>query len=304
MKKKLILVNNEKNEYFPEDIPYCYLRFLYVSNSFINRIARKIFLKLKIDPAISFIFQTWIKDVNNVDTIILFDTGNAPYISSFLRRKFPEKRIIIWYWNPVSGSIPYANFDSKGLEFWSFDPTDCEKYGFKYNTQFFISKNSNKVFSSLNQQDVFYVGADKNRSKILADLKRIFDKNNISYYFNLVRFHNSTNEFGIEYMKPLSYAAVIENIKNSKVIVDLVADEQTGLTLRPLEALFYKKKLITNMKTIKQYDFYNQHNIFIIGMDNDDTLKQFIESDYDESNHEELTFKYEFRSWVNRFDDV
>lgn len=304
MKKKLILVNNENNEYFSEDIPYCYLRFLYVSNSFINRIARKIFLKLKIDSAISFIFRTWIKDVNNIDTIILFDTGNAPYISSFLRRKFPEKRIIIWYWNPVSGSIPYENFDSKGLEFWSFDPTDCEKYGFKYNTQFFISKNSNKVFSGLNQQDVFYVGADKNRSKILADLKRIFDENNISYYFNLVKFHNSTNEFGIEYMKPLSYAAVIENIKNSKVIVDLVADEQTGLTLRPLEALFYKKKLITNMKTIKQYDFYNQHNIFIIGMDNDDTLKQFIESDYDESNHEELTFKYEFRSWVDRFDDV
>lgn len=39
----------------------------------------------------------------------------------------------------------------------------------------------------------------------------------------------------------MPYDVVIDNILHSKCIVDIVPPEQKGLTLRPLEALFFKK---------------------------------------------------------------
>ncbi len=301
----LILVNQEENGYFPTNISYCDVVPLYSNNKFLNRVLRKIVLKYQLWQLEKIVFHSWISIVIKVDIVVIFDTGNASYIAQMLKKHYPSKRIIIWYWNSVDGSIPFESFKTvKGLEFWSFDPADCHKYGFKYNTQFFIKENLENVKTtpSYGNYDVFYVGADKNRSKILAELKEQFERYNIRYLFNLVRFHNSKNDFKLEYCDALTYSEVLSYVCTSKVVIDLVAEWQTGLTLRPLEALFCKKKLITNMKRIIDYDIYNPQNIFIIGIDDFDKLKEFVDSKFDEDYYEEFTRKYEFASWISRFE--
>lgn len=50
----------------------------------------------------------------------------------------------------------------------------------------------------------------------------------------------------------ISYQENLDNIRKSKCIVDVVQKGQIGLTLRPLESLFFKKKLLTNNKCIKK----------------------------------------------------
>ena len=75
---------------------------------------------------------------------------------------------------------------------------------------------------------------------------------------------------------------------------------QEGLTLRVLEALFYSKKLITNNKNIKKYDFYNPNNIFIWGVDDEKNLLNFINSDYI-TIEENILNRYSYDSWINRF---
>lgn len=298
--KPLVLINQTDNDYFPHEMESCVIRVLYSSNSVVNRITRKLVLRYNISHGIRYIFKHWMKDVEKADTIIIFDTGNASYISSFLKKSYPSKRVIIWYWNSVTESISVETID-KGVEIWSFDPEDCKRYGMRFNTQFFIEDNLKRRQTMNHLYNVFYVGADKDRARYLKKLKDIFQKNNISYYFNLVKYHNSTNEVGIEYKQALSYKEVLGYIYNSKVLVDLVADWQSGLTLRPLEALFYQKKLITNMKKIMNYDIYNRNNIFIIDVDSWEELPAFIMGKYDDEQHDELCQKYSFDNWIKRF---
>lgn len=97
----------------------------------------------------------------------------------------------------------------------------------------------------------------------------------------------------------ISYSEILNNISQSKCLVDIVQDGQEGLTYRPLEALFYNKKLITNNKTITEYDFYKEENIYILGKDAR-SLKKFIESDFVPWN-EKIVKKYTIENWIKNF---
>ena len=77
-------------------------------------------------------------------------------------------------------------------------------------------------------------------------------------------------------------------LSQSNCILDYNQEGQVGLTLRPMEALFLEKKLITNNKDIKNYDFYNPSNIFILGENNIEDIKEFINKPYEkveQKNH-------------------
>jgi hypothetical protein len=102
------------------------------------------------------------------------------------------------------------------------------------------------------------------------------------------------------YKKPISYDDVLVKIGKSKAILDYLSDPSDGLSLRPMESIFHKKKLITNSKLIANYDFYRPQNIFILGRDNLSDLPEFLNSPYEEID-KEIIEKYDFKNWLNRF---
>ena len=67
-----------------------------------------------------------------------------------------------------------------------------------------------------------------------------------------------------------------------------------------MESLFLKKKLITSNKNIKNHNFYNKNNIFIIGEDKWKDLDKFINSDYEEIDQSIINY-YDFDEWIKRF---
>ena len=66
--------------------------------------------------------------------------------------------------------------------------------------------------------------------------------------------------------------------------------------------MFYNKKLITNNIYIKEYDFYNPHNIFILQERNISELKEFLELPTIEIN-QKIKNKYRFSGggWLKEF---
>ena len=86
----------------------------------------------------------------------------------------------------------------------------------------------------------------------------------------------------------------------SKALLEIVKEDVSGITLRALEGIFFGKKLITNNKFIKMYDFYNPNNIFILEDDNLSNLKNFISSKYEPIDKTIIDY-YDFEEWVNRF---
>ena len=99
------------------------------------------------------------------------------------------------------------------------------------------------------------------------------------------------------YTRSLPYSEVLKRIKCNNCILDLYTNPRTGLSFRPLEALFFKKKLITNHELIYKEPFYNKNNIFLLGKDSMDKLKDFISSQYEQTDPA-IFWEYSFEKWI------
>lgn len=97
----------------------------------------------------------------------------------------------------------------------------------------------------------------------------------------------------------MSYSKNIEIIKQSKCLIELTQDNQKGLTLRAMEALKYKRKLITTNQTIANYSFYHKDNIFVLGIDDWSTIRSFIQTQY-RPIPEEIVKDYDINSWLTK----
>ena len=69
------------------------------------------------------------------------------------------------------------------------------------------------------------------------------------------------------------------------------------MTMRTIEILGLKRKLITTNKDIVNYDFYNSNNILVIDRDNPKFDISFIEKPYIELK-EEIYKKYSLENWI------
>ncbi|MFI3297000.1 MAG: hypothetical protein R3Y59_05165 [bacterium] len=229
----------------------------------------------------------------NEDTIIVTDSiGDVP--ANYLKSKYPKLRIIYWFWNHIDDSS-FVNKLDQTIEKWSYDPIDCFKYGMKYNTQYYFKCLFGNISVNKIEQDVFYIGKNKGRVKCVLACKQIIENQGLSNKFIILE-----DEFDKKNWMP--YETVVENILQSRCIVDIVSKNQTGLTLRPLEALFMHKKLITNFQQIKDYDFYCADNIFILDIDDESKLHAFIHSEYNHSV-DKFIDKYEYSNWLIRFNE-
>ncbi|RRJ93256.1 lipopolysaccharide core biosynthesis protein rfaS [Paenimyroides tangerinum] len=209
--------------------------------------------------------------------------------------KITKKNIVI-YWDSMEKipdqlrTIEYFNYH------YSFDFKDCAKYNLKLNTNFYINDeiNPNSDF------DVFYFGSLDNR---ISDLQKIFDK--LEQYNLKIKSKIYSKKKQKEIHQYIEFIYEEVNFKdcykfseNTKVVVDLVHKNQIGLSMRPFEALGLKRKLITTNTSIKDYDFYNPNNIFIIeDINNFDIPTSFFESEY-EDIEQNISSKYHIKPWL------
>lgn len=97
--------------------------------------------------------------------------------------------------------------------------------------------------------------------------------------------------------KSLRNDEIIEIIKESNTIFDIPHNKQSGLTMRTIETLGAKRKLITTNKQIKRYNFYNANNIMILNDDNFNEVSTFLKHEYQDIP-EHIYQEYSLSSWV------
>jgi len=123
--------------------------------------------------------------------------------------------------------------------------------------------------------------------------------NKLQYLYNKVferEFrHASRKEFSFE---PLESSEIVRIIKGSDTVFDIPHDQQSGLTMRTIETLGAKRKLITTNRQISRYDFYDENNILILDDSNYIEVSDFIRRAYKEIP-EEIYRSYSLSSWVS-----
>ncbi len=253
-----------------------------------------ILLKLlrKLNSSLIFLFLgNWKKNLKNYKTIILFDTGYVDFLPKYIKQKNKKIKIIYWYWNSVCerGITPLSN---KYIdEIWTYNRFDAKEYNLKYNPQFYYANPEliTSIISENVNNDVVFLGRDKGREQKLIELKNKLETKNVKCNFHIVK---DNKDF-------VNYNDYLKMVAKSKCILDLSYTLPCGLSLRPLEALYFNKKLITNNTDIVNYKFYNKNNIFILGVDDFNEINEFLKTPCVEISDEIKKF-YSYPSWLER----
>lgn len=285
-----MLMNNTKTIILKDKAQSYFLKYLKEENIInelyyfnTNKFIFKLLNKLKIN-----IYGNWSKHIKEYNKFIIFDTLYNTRISKKIKRKNPDCEIILYFWNKINNLNKDFLKDNLIDDFYTFDKEDAEKYKIKYNSQFY----TNKIKLEENEKtiDVLFLGRAKTRKSQILNYEKQMNDVGLKTKILIIENEKDFIEYE-EYLKMLSRA---------KAILDIVDGNQRGLTLRCLEALFLEKKLITNNPELKNYEFYNSNNIFILEEDNLKNIKQFIDKSIAKIEKEKIEY-YDFKNWINRF---
>lgn len=294
---KILIINSDWSVDMLKRYGISHLLITIKKNKFV-RIIHALDRKFKIFPKRFWDKKEWWKSCEGYDLIILLDsTKDTAYQSKIIENNVSSNtRLVFYLQNPVSFT-PDLNLISSRWEKWSFSRKESTENGFMYAETFYFKEFVDSRYNPKIVYDSFFVGLDKGRMTYLKELKTIFDIQNLITLFYIV--DNFKALYNRDYKLRLSYREVIKLVKSSKSIIDVVQEKQEGMTLRVMESIFFKKKLITNNAAIKNRTIYSPKNIFVLGEDDIANLFHFINEPYIDIDFE-LVKKYEFESWLQR----
>jgi len=248
-------------------------------------------------PFQSLWYDKWKREIRDYDTVIVFDANLNWQMLSYIKKKNPNVRLIVWYWNTINDENRLDEKYRSLCEIWSFDKKDCERYGIHQNIQFYYP---NDIENKCILYDALFVGREKGRMQKLKEICDLLQETGLNVYTYVSRDKKGKGYPEKKILKPIEYKENLKLISQSKCIIDIPKAGQTGMTWRVLESVFYSKKLITTDKTIAEAEFYNPANIFIWDNPDKSELKEFFAIPF-EPVDDEILNEYTFETWIKNF---
>lgn len=251
---------------------------------------------------------------NKYDYILIIRGEYTPLKSVYLlKRTFPEAKMILYMWDSLR--------NNKGIEkkwhaydqVYTFDRIDYldhqEKIDFLplyYYDDYVPSKKKKH-----SKYDIAFIGTgEEDRVKIIDDVKKqcdctgkkiyayIFLPHRLVYFYNKLLNKNYRNvAMNSIHFKKLPFEEVYKIYNSADCVIDVESAKQCGLTMRTIEMIGLRKKLITTNKDIVNYDFYNEDNICVVDRNNFVLDEAFLKRPYHDLK-DEIYFKYSLSNWI------
>lgn len=228
-----------------------------------------------------------------------------------MRNRYRNAKFILYLWDSIN-NIPgieekFSYFD----RVLTFDLNDARQHDNFIFRPLFYTGDYVGNFTKNFKYDLAFLGTmHSDRYKILQKIDRFAKENDLStYYFCYLQsqfiyyFYKLTK---IEYFKAkksffsfekMSSVLISNIILNSNVIIDIEHPNQSGLTMRTIEMIGMQKKLLTTNKRIKEYDFYNEENIYVIDRNDIKLDRSFFNKSYIPID-QTIYNKYSIEQWV------
>ena len=249
------------------------------------------------------------------DYIFFIKCDMTPHcILKQLKTIFPKAKMCLYLYDSVR-NIPgvqtkFKYFDSLH----SFDLNDCKKYArLKFRPLFFGEQYSSNVsvIAKPLKYDICFLGTvHSDRFFVIKKVQQIAKKKGLRCYWFLFLqskmaywFYRFTKkEFKGMTSKQFNYKSktpeeIARIINSSRAVLDIQHPRQTGLTMRTIEMIGMRKKIITTNKSIVKYDFYNPNNIMVIDRNNPMIDSSFFDKPYFELP-KEIYDKYSIKKWI------
>ena len=247
---------------------------------------------------------------------------NIEAVSSIIIDKMkdihPEARFILYEWDSIHNNKNALSVLDRFDNIWSFDKEDCKQFKMNFLPLFYNNEYSQIKKDCAKPYDVMFVGTVHSGrysfvKKIMKQVNPDADKSFNWFYFPSKLLYYKTLLMDTEFRKlanssdfrytPLTKKELIQKVSETKVVIDAQHPKQTGLTMRTLETLGARRKLITTNQYVKEYDFYNHNNILVVDRDNPIVSREFIESSY-EDLPKDVYEKYSLNSWLKTIFEI
>ena len=276
------------------------------------RLNLKSFISKKIDDYYKNIIQE-IKD-ESIDYLLLVDVETVPL--KFIEKTIlmnPKLKVLTYFWDSVKNrkkSLEYLAYSNK---LFSFDLKDAEADIRIESLPLFYIDDYKNIANIENElvYDISFIGTvHSDRYKIIKKIEEQAKKLDLKTYFyfyspsKILFFFQKLFKKDFKYIKwkdvsfkSLSKSDVINIIEKSKCIIDIQHPKQTGLTMRTIEMLGGKKKLLTTNIEIMKYDFYNTDNILLLDRNNPKINVDFFGKEY-KNLTDDIYKKYSINQWL------
>jgi len=250
--------------------------------------------------------------------VVFFISGQSLSLSKDMIQEIknvqPQAQYILYQWDS-SINFPYIKrIEPMFDRCYSFERNEAQRNpDIRFLPLFYTRRYEN--MGSLNKDtykyDFCFIGTAHPKKymfiKLMSEQLQTIYPNQFIYYFfpsRIVYFYRKImnpelrkahyKEFHFE---SLSGLQLDEVYSNSRCILDSAQAGQCGLTIRVIEALGAKKKLITTNEDVKNYDFYCEENIYIYDGKKFDFTSPFFTQPYRDVKHN-IYEKYSLRNWL------
>jgi hypothetical protein len=229
-----------------------------------------------------------------------------------LRKTQPNAIFILYMWDSIDNCPSVQNLFDLFDKIYSFDFTDVKAHSkLLFRPLFYLDDYSKLKNPDRNKHEISFIGTGhSDRYLIVSKIRRFCIENNFSHYFFVylqdpkIYYARKLFSRSFKFAKksdfsfiPLKKNDILKIIEESNCVLDIERPIQRGLTMRTIEVLGARKKLITTNKDIVNYDFFNKNNILVIDRDQPVIDIHFIRGEYQDLP-DDIYQKYSIGNWL------
>jgi len=229
-----------------------------------------------------------------------------------LRRLLPNARFVIYLWDSFKNLPPETRHKLPLFDrCCSFDPEDCATdERLIYRPNFYL--NDYCAAAAVERDiDLIFVGSiHTDRFRVISEVAAAMPAGTTFHRF---MYHPSrtilrarrvlepmfwgTPESAFAFT-PLPSREVAALVRRSKAVLDVERRVQSGFTMRTIESLGARRKLVTTNAKVAEADFYDPANICIIDRDAPKIPPDFFEAPFVPPS-DEIMHRYSIAGWMD-----
>lgn len=243
------------------------------------------------------------KNRNMTGIIVIMDAMIIKEYLKWIVNNNPKARVIFCYWNPIAlARVSIETVKNAGCEVWSYGFEQCNLYQIKQNAPFYCESmyREARKYTGEKEYDIMFAGKDKGRLEYLESLMKK------DYWKDLKwNIYISPDHFWQIFKKKiyklfLPYNMLLCQQIKSRAVLELVPSDLKETTMRTIDAMCLQQKLITNNTNIINMIYYNKNNIFVMGIDKEEDLQDFLHKPFSPIPYE-IWNEYTLDKWIERF---
>ena len=288
---KTICIYEEPNNYFLPEFKGSFFEPLKVKKNSLLYYVYGVCSVLSL-PMRRFFWGDWKQEIKSCNRVILFDYGYRSGMEKYIKRINPDCKVFLYCWNHVDAAHDVSRKYSEKSNIYSSDLGDCNDYGYTFAPVCYAKSLSRSYKECGNK--LFFCGNNKGRKDLVQSFAKKLGESGVGCD---LFFPESREQY-------LGYYDYLDKLDGYDILLDVNQNGQQGFSLRVLESIYLSKKLFTTNEIIKNFDFYNPNNIFIMDADpnklDNNAVNEFLAAPYEQVSKDILD-EYDYKNWVNFF---